>query len=274
MSEYNNTLYNASLYNNVATSINEKYNNTKNGVDFWNNFKIPNSFSNICMIWYLDPLNASYSTNRLTQVEQRFTNIQKTQGGIEIKGRIFGKSRKDLVKNIEYFKKQVEGEREIIFKDDGVERGAKVYNKIQFSENHFNITFIDFSITATFLDYIYHSKSISLNNKNLTQQEEIIDFYNRGEETHFIGVLEYFQITANSTVNIEVNGIPLQITAVNSGDTIIIDTYEQDIKINWLSFVFWGIISKLKLENNIIKVSDTGSTRNFNFKIVYKKTII
>ena len=274
MSVYNNTLYNASLYNNISTNINEKYNNAKNWVDFWNNFKIPNSFCNICMIWYLDPLNVSYSTNRLTQIEQRFTNIQKTEGGIEIRGRIFGENRKDLIQNIEYFKKQVEGEREIIFKDAEVERGAIVYNKIKFSENNFNITFMDFTITATFLDYVYHSKSISLNNKNLTKQEENINFYNGWEETHFIGILEYSQIANNSNVSIEVNGIQLEITGVNTGDTIIIDTFEQDIKINWISFVFWGIISKLKLKNNNIKISDTSSNRNFDFKLVYKKTII
>ena len=115
------TLYNAALYDtsqyNAYDLITREYDTSQNGVDFGEGFKIPNAFANFLNIGYLDPLEAQYTPTRVTQVEQRFTNIQKIGGTIVLQGYIQGISRADLVEKAEYFKAKTEGKRTINFKD-------------------------------------------------------------------------------------------------------------------------------------------------------------
>lgn len=269
---YNENLYDTSLYN-AWDIISPEYDNSDFWVNFWDGFKVPNAFVQFSMIGYLDPLTSSYSTTRITQTEQRFTNIKKTGSTITFKGYIQGTSRKDLVEKCEYFKAKVDGERSIEFKDAGVTKGAKVFAVTKFEEHTHTVTHIDYEITCKILDHIWYADTTTLQYSGNTASITEKTFYNNWEETDYIGVLTY-NTASNLDVTVSVNGVDIIIGSVNSGDIIVIDIDGITVSKNGVELVFWWILSKLQTGDNTIKITDTGGSRNFDLQIMYNTTIV
>ena len=106
-----------------------------------------------------------------------------------------------------------------------------------------------------------------------TGATESYTFYNNGQETDYIGVLTY-NSASNIDVTISLNGVDIGVDSVSTGDIIVIDTDGISVKKNWSDLVFLWILSKLKTGDNIIEITDTGGSRNFDLQIMYNTTIV
>lgn len=266
---YDNPLYDENSQN-ISDTI---YVDSDFWVDFWNGFKIPNSFVNSCMIKYLRPLQNEYEENRRTRVETNVYNFKKTNWEIEISWRINWTTRANLIENVEYFKKKIRDKNRIILKDWWVEKIAKVFiDDINFDENHYNQTFIRFTIMMTFRDYMAYNVSSRLDYNWNTGVITSMEFDNSWLETHYIWILKYNN-ASNLDIQFKVNWVALLVNSVNSGDEIIIDTDNVSVKKNWNELVFWGILSKMKAWTNEIIIIDDWGSRNFDFSLFYNKTL-
>lgn len=275
MSDIN--LYDKVNYDNwpISTSWSE-YASSDFGIDFQNGFKIPTNFVKNVMFSYLKPISSKYSASRKTKSEINIYNTQKTQWGIEIRGRITGTDRANLIENIEYFKIKVRNRMNIVIKDAGVEKIAKCFvEDIDWDENHYNHTFMNFVVTLSFRDYLSHNESTNLQYLWITDTVKTMNFYNNGLETDFVGVIEVNAGTG-LTFTLNVNGVDLIIPGINSWDTITIQTEwpnnAPDVNVNGSSIVFWGIVTKLEEGDNTLIMTRLGAW-DYDFNIFYKKTI-
>ena len=267
-------LYDDLLYDENTINIdNTIYNSSDYWVDFWNGFKIPNNFVSNCMFKYLKPLDSDYLENRKTAIETNVYSIKKTSWWIEISWRIDWTNRSDLLENIEYFKKKIRNKNTIILKDGWNERIAKIFiDDIDFDENHYNLSFMRFVITASFRDYFSYNKTNKLEYKSITENPKTFEFDNSGLETHYIVILKY-DTASNLDVTFSLNWVDLGIDWINSGDTIIIDTENTMVEKNGIEIVFWGILSKMIAWTNNIIISDNWWSREYNATLFYKKTL-
>lgn len=267
-------LYDKVNYDNgPITTSGDEYDQGLFWVDFQNWFKIPTTFVRNINFKYLAPISSTYNENRRTKAELNTFNVMKTHWGIEIRWQIIWTDRANLIENISHFKYKVRNNMRIIIKDWGIERVAKVFvENIEFDENHYNITFMNFIVTLTFRDYLAINENEQLQYSWVTDATKNISFENIWLETDFICVLT---CTAWTSLNFTftLNWVDLTFSWISSWDIVTIDTWEIDVLKNWNSIVFWGILCKLEEWVNNISIVRTWASGTYNLNLFYKKTI-
>ena len=251
------------------------YFNSDFWVDFWEGFSVPNYYIKNCMFKYLTPLSTSYDVNRIDYSHSSEYNLLKTQWSVEISGRIIWKNRADLVLNFEKFKRQVRDKKEVIIKDDWLERIFRgVIETIEPDENHYNHTWMRYKIILSYRHYRRENTTQKVFFDNNTSNSSTHIVSNPWLETDVVWILKYTW-WSNLTVWIEVNWISFSPweNVISSWDEILFDTQQMKVLVNWQEIVFDGMLENLIPWENTIHITDDGTSRKYHLTIFYKKSI-
>ena len=196
-------------------------------------------------------------------------SLKEMEKVIEVTWTIKKWSREELIYFLDYLKlKLLEPNKDLIIEYWWVKRKVNaVCNGINFSENHYNIYWVNYEISFVTYDYFEDLDAISdifLTSENKVWNIErvwtfdsyldiIINFKKSSSVNEIIFLIEEQKITINNQIN--------------SWDIVHIDGRNQEVKINNNSISFFWEIPRLKKENNTSKLKINWS---FEIEVLYK----
>jgi hypothetical protein len=228
----------------------------------YNDYFLHDWIKTISMISYNNPKELNYEEAFFSKNFWEFYNFFETKKEIRITWIIKTQTRSELLEEMRKMKKYLyEKNKYLVIKENGEKKQIKWFCKISFSENHYNINFINFEINFTSFDYLENYEALSFF-WNYTTWKFIFSNDWSAQSKYWINIIATSNIYGIS-INVNWNIITINESFI-SWDIIFIDWYSQTIKKNTELINFSWEILFLNPWYNEIQINWNGS---FDFLI-------
>jgi len=226
---FNEFQFNESVFNQTTLVVDPK--ESLNYYIKYNGYYIHDNSTTFSMIEYLNPKEIFFEENQHWLNFWDYYNFQETQKQIKISWTIKTNSRSELLEEIIKMKWYIlTPNQDLIIKESWEIKKIKWFNKISFSENHYNINWMSFEIEFLSFEYLQDFNVLS---KFWTQATLSFIFSNGGTAQSKINLV----INIKSSISEIVTIINWQILTITwtfiSWDVLFIDWYSQRITHNW-----------------------------------------
>lgn len=267
----NTQIFNEAQFNSASLVIESKEN--LNFYILYNWFYLHDEVNIFSSIQYLESKDNEAEAVWYNKNFWNFYNFQETQKQIKVKWTIRATDRNELLEIIQNLKsKCLNQNQNLIIKDFENKKQVKAFcKKITFSENHYNIVWMDFE--ASFYTYDYLQEYTPTNwFINTTSNNLSFTITNDGTaQSKLYMVLNFKTATGTTSASLTVGGQTITITeAITSGDVVVLDGYDILIQKNWNLVNFSGEIPVLEVGDNTVTITTNGTV---NIDVIYKTNL-
>jgi len=261
---FNTNKFNENQYNYITNNYTSFFKN-KTAIDFNNWIIFPNKNCMAFDFKYLDSREVTHNYSRITDNLLNIYNIQQGKGSLIITGTLEAENRSELLGKIRDIKNKISWKQNIKIKDWWlIFYNDCIIESIKFADNYYNNTWVDFTITATYWEYMKNFYKTLIEYENI----ENFNFINNGLEADYFIIVQIISWSWN--LHFSLNNNLINDIEVEENDFIILDSKNSDFILNWNKKTFTGIFTKLIKGENLFTI--TGNEINYTVEIKYNKT--
>lgn len=214
---------------------------------------------------YLEGKDVKFEQEQINIDEGVVFNVQEGAKMIEVSGIIKKNDRGELLMEIDALKDALSWSNKLLIIKEGDQKRQykSVRSKIALGENHYNIAWMEFTVTFLTFDFAedYATTSDVLNFTSSPQSFNISRYWTAPAKAQF--VMTFASASGVNQVKVNVWGVEVIInTTIASGDVLIIDWMTKRVTKNWTVIWFNWIIPRLETASN-----STIITINWTFSV-------